>query len=159
MCPEVRRQVSSTILTYLGMWGIVAWGVVPVGAFLVACYMSSTTLLMGLAEMVLSTPVRLHNFTLSLPMFMIAICGVLVVVSHSAVQRYESIGENASPVEGLLAPSMQDKGLSTRRANYREAFCNAGRRRGERRNGLLLRGRWLFPLSLQFVDSYHGFFK
>jgi len=63
----------------------------------------------GLAEMVLSTPVRLHNFTLSLPMFMIAICGVLVVVSHSAVQRYESIGENASPVEGLLAPSMQDR--------------------------------------------------
>lgn len=81
-------------------WAAIAWGVVPVGTFLVMLLLTGRSLLMSIACGFLGTPIKINSFAISLPMLVIAVCGVLCMISYGSMQRYQHLVDAAkSPGE------------------------------------------------------------
>mmetsp|Transcript_13332 Transcript_13332/g.20233 ORF Transcript_13332/g.20233 Transcript_13332/m.20233 type:complete len:329 (-) Transcript_13332:141-1127(-) len=71
------------------MWGIFVWSVLPPGALFVLLLTSGNSLALRVASRVLSTPVRISGFQLSLASFVSAICFVLMACSYLSFRTAE----------------------------------------------------------------------
>jgi len=86
------------------VWSIFASTAIPAGAILAAMLASGHTMAMSLASKVLSTPVRVGNWRLSLAVVMTAFCLVLSLVSLSGVRRHET---RVNEAQGAFAHAME----------------------------------------------------
>lgn len=77
------------------MWGIFVWSVLPTGAALVIMLASAQPLAVTVASAVLSTPIRISAFQLSLASAMSAFCSAVSLITFLALRRAETRVEAA----------------------------------------------------------------
>lgn len=85
------------------MWAVFVWLALPPAALLVAMLVSGQAVAMSTASKVLSTPVRLGAFQLSVAAFMAALCGILAVLSYAGMSRHEA---RLADFKGLATQAM-----------------------------------------------------
>lgn len=84
------------------MWGIFVWTVLPSGALLTALLLSASPLAVAVSCRVLSTPVRINAFQLSLASLMSAISAAVAFIAFMALRRAHVRMEQTNPIASAL---------------------------------------------------------
>ena len=93
-------------------WGLVAYGLLPLGVALASMFLSDLKLLQYLAHQVLAAPVRLGALRLNVALLCSSLCAVLLLLSYAAVQRSRKRYEEARSGSIFDIASPFSKGLS-----------------------------------------------
>lgn len=90
-------------------WSTFVFTVLPAGALLVALLASGQSLAMRAGSRVLSAPIRIGNFRVTVAVVMVVACGVLSCLSYSGLRRAEFKLDEASSLSASQAAAITDQ--------------------------------------------------
>eukprot|EP00930_Biecheleria_cincta_P055805 TRINITY_DN42074_c0_g1_i1.p1 TRINITY_DN42074_c0_g1~~TRINITY_DN42074_c0_g1_i1.p1 ORF type:complete len:319 (-),score=67.38 TRINITY_DN42074_c0_g1_i1:85-1041(-) len=90
-------------------WAIFAYTILPSGGLLVALLVSGFEWAMRCSKIILSSPVRIGNLTISLAVLVTALCACVSAIQYSCLRRSESLVEEARSSGVPLASGMVDQ--------------------------------------------------
>lgn len=83
-------------------WSLIAYGAIPFGAFLTMLLISGWKLLIDLASMICSTPVKIQKVAVSLDLLMTGLFAIMALLQHSNFQRAETkLREGQSTLQNM----------------------------------------------------------